>query len=152
MRHAVIKKAWNHMFQGKSNDHLLFGSPVGDVDDLSTSHPTHVQIFRLWQIYLGNVNPLLKVTHTPTLQTRLIDAASDIANVNPTMEALMFSIYCVSILSLTEDQCSALFGSPKKDLLAAYQSACQQALRNCCFLRSSDRECLTALYLYLVCV
>ncbi|KAE8384087.1 C6 zinc finger domain protein [Aspergillus alliaceus] len=150
MRHAVIKKAWNHMFQGKSNDHLLFGSPVGNVDDLSASHPTHVQIFRLWQIYLDNINPLLKVTHTPTLQTRLIDAASDIANVNPTMEALMFSIYCVSILSLTEDKCSALFGSPKKDLLTAYQSACQQALRNCCILRSSDRESLTALYLYLV--
>ncbi|KOS44959.1 hypothetical protein ACN38_g4076 [Penicillium nordicum] len=150
MRHAVIRKAWNHMFQGKTNDHLLFGSPVGNVDDLSTFHPTQVQIFRLWQIYLDNVNPLLKVTHTPTLQTRIIDAASDIANVNPTLEALMFSIYCVSTLSLTEDQCSAFFGSPKKDLLTSYQSACQQALRGCSILRSSDRESLTALYLYLV--
>ncbi|KAL2698681.1 hypothetical protein AAEP93_010069 [Penicillium crustosum] len=150
IRHAVIKKAWNHMFQGKTNDHLLFGSPVGNVDELSAFHPTQVQIFRLWQIYLDNVNPLLKVTHTPTLQTRIIDAASDIANINPTLEALMFSIYCVSILSLTEDQCSALFKSPKKDLLTAYQSACQQALRGCSILRSSDRESLTALYLYLV--
>lgn len=140
------------MFRGKTNDHLLFGSPVGNVDDLSAFHPTQVQIFRLWQIYLDNVNPLLKVTHTPTLQTRIIDAASDIANINPTLEALMFSIYCVSILSLTEDQCSALFGSPKKDLLMAYQSACQQALRGCYILRSGDRESLTALYLYLVSV
>ncbi|KAI3123872.1 transcriptional regulator family: Fungal Specific TF [Penicillium roqueforti] len=150
IRHAVIKTAWNHMFQGKSNDHLFFGSPAGNIDDLSASHPTQVQIFRLWQIYLDNVNPLLKVTHTPTLQTRIIDAASDIANVDPILEALMFSIYCVSILSLTEDQCITLFGSPKKDLLKAYQSACQQALRSCCILRSSNLECLTALYLYLV--
>ncbi|KAK4862822.1 hypothetical protein LT330_002955 [Penicillium expansum] len=150
IRHAVIKKAWNHMFQSKNNDHLLFGSPVGNIDDLSASHPTQVQIFRLWQIYLDNVNPLLKVTHTPTLQTRIIDAASDIANVNPELEALMFSIYCVSILSLTDDQCNTLFGWPKKDHLTAYQSACQQALRSCGILRSSDRECLTALYLYLV--
>lgn len=150
MRQAVINKAWNHMFQGKSNDHLLFGSPVGDVDDLSASHPTQVQIFRLWQIYLDNVNPLLKVTHTPTLQTRIIDAVGDITNVNPKLEALMFSIYCVSILSLTEDQCSALFGSPKKDILTGYQSACQHSLRGCGILRSSDRESLTALYLYLV--
>ncbi|OQE39303.1 hypothetical protein PENCOP_c007G04846 [Penicillium coprophilum] len=103
---AVIKTAWNHMFQGQSNDHLLFGSPVGNVD-LSTLHPTQVQIFRLWQIYLDNVNPLLKVSHTPTLQTHIIDAASDIANINPALEALMFGIYCVSILSLTEDECSA---------------------------------------------
>ncbi|KAJ5976769.1 C6 zinc finger domain protein [Penicillium viridicatum] len=150
VRHAVIKKAWNHMFQGKTNDHLLFGSPAGNVDDLSAFHPTQAQIFRLWQIYLDNVNPLLKVTHTPTLQTRIIDAASDIANINPTLEALMFSIYCVSILSLTEDQCGALFGSPKKDLLTPYQFACQQALRGCSILGSSDRESLTALYLYLV--
>lgn len=152
VRHAVIKKAWNHMFQGKSNDHLLFGSLAGNVDDLSALHPTQVQIFRLWQVYLDNVNPLLRVTHTPTLQTRIIDAASDIANINPKFEALMFSIYCVSIQSLTDGQCSALFGSPKRDLLTAYQFACQQALRGCFILRSSDRECLTALYLYLVCV
>ncbi|KAJ9484144.1 hypothetical protein VN97_g9235 [Penicillium thymicola] len=152
LRHAVIKKAWNHTFQGKSNDHhhLLFGSPAANVDNLSASHPTQVQIFRLWQIYLDNVNPLLKVTHTPTLQTRIIDAASDISNVNPILEAMMFSIYSVSILSLTEDQCSAFFGYDKKHLLTAYQSACQQALRSCCILQSSDRECLTALYLYLV--
>ncbi|CAG8893344.1 unnamed protein product [Penicillium egyptiacum] len=150
MRHAVIKKAWNHRFQGKSNDHLLFGSPVWDVDGLSALHPTQVQIFRLWQIYLDNVNPLLKVTHTPTLQTRIIDAVGDIANVSPTLEALMFSIYCVTVLSLTNDQCGALFGSPKKDLLTVYQSACRQSLWHCGILRSSDRECLTALYLYLV--
>ncbi|KAJ5448398.1 Transcription factor [Penicillium cf. griseofulvum] len=149
VRQAVIKKAWKHMFQGQSNDHLLFGSSAGNVN-LSTLRPTQVQIFRLWQIYLDNVNPLLRVTHTPTLQTRIIDAASDIANINPTLEALMFSIYCVSISSITEDQCSTSFGSSKKDLLAGYQFACQQALRDCSILRSSDHECLTALYLYLV--
>jgi hypothetical protein len=39
-----------------------------------------------------------------------------VVDVNPTLEALMFSIYSVSILSLTEDQCSALFGYAKKTL------------------------------------
>ncbi|CAI7623232.1 unnamed protein product [Penicillium glandicola] len=124
MRHAVIKKAWDHTFQSQSNDQLLFGSPVGNVD-LSGSHPTQVQIFRMWQIYLDNVNPLLKVTHTTNLQARITDAASDMANIEPTLEALMFIIYC-------------------------YRFSCQQALRSCCILRSGDRECLTALYLYLV--
>lgn len=89
-----------------------------------------MQIFKLWQVYLDNVNPLLKVTHTPTLQARIIDAASDITNIKPTLEALMFSIYSVSILSLTEDQCSGFFGSPKKDILTGYQISCQQALGN----------------------
>lgn len=31
-----------------------------------------------------------------------------------------------------------------------YQFGCQQALLNCGVLQSSDRDCLTALYLYLV--
>ncbi|RAH81742.1 C6 zinc finger domain protein [Aspergillus japonicus CBS 114.51] len=149
VRPAVIQKAWHHMFQGQNNDHLLFGSPVGIVN-LSAAHPSQVHIFRLWQVYLDNVNPLLKVTHTPTLQTRIIDAASDIANISPTFQALMFSIYCVSLATLSDEQCNALLGTAKTELLSGYQFACQQALRSGGILRSSDRETLTALYLYLV--
>ncbi|KAL9041218.1 MAG: hypothetical protein Q9214_004182 [Letrouitia sp. 1 TL-2023] len=151
IRQAVIKKAWDQVYESEKNDHLLFGSLKTHVD-LSTLHPEQVQIFRLWQIHLDNVNPLLKVTHTPTLQARIINAASDVANINPPLEALIFSIYCVSILSLAEDECRTLFRSPKKDLLTSYQVGCQQALQNCGGLRSDDRDCLTALYLYLISV
>jgi hypothetical protein len=133
----------------QDNDHLLFGARK-TAFDISTFHPEQIQILKLWQTYLDNVNPLLKVTHTPTLQGRIIDAATNVTTVKPTLTALMFSIYCVAIRSLDEDQCSAIFGSPKEDLLARYQFGCQQALLRCEFLRSGDRECLTALYLYLV--
>ena len=147
MREVVVKKGWVQLFG--DNDHLLFGSPNTNVD-LSTLHPEPVQIFRLWQIYLDNVNPLLKVTHTPSLQGRIIEAASNVTNISPTLEALMFSIYCMAILSLVVDDCQAIFGSSKEDLLTRFQFGCQQALLNCGFLRSSDRDCLTALYFYLV--
>ena len=132
-----------------TDDNLLFGSVKASVD-LSALHPDPAQIFRLWQIYLDNVNPLLKVTHTPSLQGRMIEAASNIATIQPALEALMFSIYCMSILSLTTEDCQTMFGSSSKDLLQRYQFGCQQALLRCGFLRSHDRECLTALYLYLV--
>jgi len=118
--------------------------------DLSTFQPSPAQIFKFWQVYLDNVNPLLKVTHTPSLQARLIDAISNTTTINPALEALMFSIYCISILSLTGEQCQTMFVSSKEDLLTRYRFGCQQALLNCEFLRSSDRDCLTALYLYLV--
>ncbi|OCL13975.1 hypothetical protein AOQ84DRAFT_309716 [Glonium stellatum] len=147
VRETMVKKAWIQLYQ--SNEHLLFGSRKAAVD-LSTLHPEQVQIFRLWQIYLDNVNPLLKVTHTPTLQSRIIDAASNLANIKPTLSALMFSIYCVSVLSLAEDECRAMFASSREHLLTRYQFGCQQALLDCGFLRSADRECLTALYLYLI--
>ncbi|KAF2466207.1 uncharacterized protein BDR25DRAFT_269406 [Lindgomyces ingoldianus] len=146
---VVVKKGWVQLFG--ENDHLLFGSRIKNVD-LSTLHPSPVQIFRLWQIYLDNVNPLLKVTHTPSLQGHIIEAASNVTNIKPTLEALMFSIYCMAILSLAVDDCQAIFGSSKDDLLIQFQFSCQQALLNCGFLRSSDRDCLTAFYLYLVSV
>ena len=120
--------------------------------DISSQHPDPVQIFRLWQIYLDNVDPLLKVTHTPSLQGRIIEAIGNAKSIDPTLEALMFSIYCISVLSLPPEDCQNTFGSSKEDLLTKYQSVCQEALLNCGFLRSSDRDCLTALYLYLVCL
>jgi hypothetical protein len=127
----------------------MLGSRMTNTD-LSTLHPGQFQIFRLGQIYLENVDPLLKVAHSPTLQASIIDAASDLRNVNPALEALMFSIYYVSILSLAEDDCCSLFGSPRRDILTNHQFGCRQALLNCKLLRFSDRDCLAALYLYLV--
>lgn len=141
-----IKKAWDEY---KSSDHLLFCSPRTNIE-LTALHPDHVQIFRLWQIYLDNINPLLKITHTPTLQARILDAIGDMANINPNLEALMLSIYCVAIHSLKEDDCFLLLKSPKEELLNKYQSGCQQALIKCSFLKSADIDCLTAFYLYLV--
>ena len=149
MRESAIRNAWS---QSKPHDdHLLFGLHISTID-LATLHPDAVQIFRLWQLYLDNVNPLLKVTHTPTLQGRIIEAAGSVKTIEPTLEALMFSIYCTSIVSLREEECQNMFGSSKDDLLTRYHFGCQQALLKSGFLRTSDRDCLTALYLYLVCL
>jgi hypothetical protein len=148
----VIKTAWDRTYHNtsESSHHLLFGSPASTVA-LTTLHPDQAKIFRLWQVYLDNVNPLLKVTHTPSLQARIIDAMSDLASISAPLEALLFSIYCIAVLSLAEDQCRTLFGSPRKDLLAGYQFGCRQALLNANVLQSSDHDRLTALFLYLVC-
>lgn len=143
----ILKRAWNRYFE--NDDDLLFGTRKTAVN-LCTLHPDTVQIFQLWQIYLDNVNPLLKVTHIPSLQTRIVEAAGSISNMRPAFEALMFSIYCISILSLDPEDCLVMFGCSQADLLAKYQFGCQQALLNCGFLRCYERDCLTALYLYLV--
>lgn len=142
-----MKKAWEQSFS--DDDLLLFGSRVANVD-LSTLHPDPVQIFKLWQVYLDNVNPLLKVTHVPSLQGRIIEAVSNMSTITPIMEALMFSIYCTAVASLGSEACQAMFATSQYDLLARYRYACQQALLKCGFLRSDDRDCLTALFLFLV--
>jgi hypothetical protein len=139
--------AWDEMY--RDGDHLLFGSHTTKVD-LAPFHPETVHIFRLWQTFLDNVNPLLKVVHGPTMQASIIEIAGNVASISPSLEALMFSIYCTAVLALAEDDCVHLFGLSKEALLVKYRFGCQQALSNCKFLRSADRDTLTALFLYLV--
>ncbi|KAF3768068.1 hypothetical protein M406DRAFT_338708 [Cryphonectria parasitica EP155] len=133
------------------NDHLLFG-PCPPAGDLPALHSEQSQVFRMWQIYLENVSPLLRVTHSPTLQARIIDAASQGERINPAFEALVLSICCMSIMSLSDDKCRSLFGSSRRELLESYQPACRQALRRCRFWRCENLDALVASYLYLVSV
>ncbi|KAH7324767.1 hypothetical protein B0I35DRAFT_348801 [Stachybotrys elegans] len=142
---ADVKQAWEQSV----NESFLFGFRDTAVD-LSTFHPDAVQIFRLWQIYLDNVDPMLKVTHTPTLQSSIIEAATNVSSIGQALEALMFGIYCIAIVSLTEDECLSMFGQIKDQLVVKYQFGCRQALMNARFLRTTDRDCLTALYLYML--
>ncbi|KAJ8115454.1 hypothetical protein OPT61_g2904 [Boeremia exigua] len=143
----AIVKVWGRVYESDHNH--LFGGPKPDVP-LSSLHPSHVQIFRLWQVYSDNVNPLLKVTHAPTLQARILDAAVDVSSIGRELEALMFSIYCAAVITLSEEDCHSMLGDSKTKLLRKYQDACHQALINCGFLRSKERDCLTAFFLYLV--
>lgn len=147
VREGTVRNALDAGFP--DDERLLFGFQKANLDLLSV-HPDPAHVFRLWQIFLDNVNPVLKVVHAPSLQASLVQATSNIASVEPNLEALMFSVYCTSIISLTAEDCQTMFFSAKEDLLLRFQSGCQQALSNCAFLRSDDRNSLVALYLYLV--
>ncbi|KAJ5225193.1 hypothetical protein N7468_006418 [Penicillium chermesinum] len=144
---SAVKVSWDQSFQ--SDDHIILTSRK-ELVDISTLHPEPVHIFRLWQIYLENVNPLLMVTHHPSLQSKIIEAASNTSNLNAHLEALMFSIYSMAVGSLPAAECEALFALSRDDLLTRYQFGCQQALLNCRFLRTDNRDCLTAYLLFLV--
>jgi len=143
----MVRMSWDQCFE--NDDHIILGSRKASVD-LATMHPEPVHIIRLWQLYLENVNPLFKVTHTPSLQGKVIEAATNIMSIEPQLEALMFGIYCIAIQSLTREICQSTFGLSKAQLLTKYQFGCQQALLNCQFLRTDNRTCLTAFFLFLV--
>lgn len=141
-----MRTTWENLIDG---DNILFGSQQSAVD-LSTFHPDPVGVFRLWQIYLANVDPLLKITHAPTLQPRIVEAISDLQNIPPALEALMFGIYVLAVQSLSEEECPVTLGMSRDDLMTKYRFGSQQALLNAGYLHSLERECLTALYFQLV--
>ena len=134
-----------------SNTHQLLCLSRNATLDLKNLHPSPAHIFQLWQIYLSNVNPLLRVTHVPTTQTNLTNAVNHLQVVDQAFEAFMFGMYCISLLSLSAMDCENTFGTSRHKLLELYQAGCREALSRCDFLHSKSRDCLTALHLYLVC-
>ncbi|KAE8387972.1 fungal-specific transcription factor domain-containing protein [Aspergillus alliaceus] len=140
--------------------HQSFDAMFGDTDgfpfnvcgspsEITDSHPPTIKLFQLWQIYIDNVNPLLKISHVPTLQAQVVEAAADPAKVSRPLEALMFSIYLIAVTSLTDEETKSTFGEEKAVLLSRYHRGTQQALINAGFMRSNELVVLQAYFLYL---
>ncbi|KAI0874463.1 fungal-specific transcription factor domain-containing protein [Hypoxylon argillaceum] len=145
---STINHAYDQMFGNADGFPFAVGGQSHTVTDL---HPSSgVEIFQLWQIYLDNVNPLLKLTHTPTLQVQIIEASRNLTKVSKSLEALMFAIYLMAITSLTDDEAEQLFNESKSNLLLKYQHATQQALFNAGFMRMPDLTVLQAYLLYCI--
>lgn len=118
--------------------------------DLSALHPPAVQIFRMWQTFLVNVNPLVKMFHAPTIQQLILDASGNLENIPRHTEALMFAIYFLAVTSLTTEDCQSMFEASRNQLLAKYSHGTQQALINARFLKSLNILTLQSLVLYLL--
>jgi len=158
------------ILQGSSDDEETFDSPItkaydaidsdaGDLlfptsftENLTSLHPPPMHIFRLWQTFIDNVNPLLKIFHAPTVQQQILDASADLGKVSKETEVLIFGIYATAIMSLTDQEVKTMFDEEKPVLQARYQSGCRQALLRAGFLRSSNMTILQGFLLHLVTV
>lgn len=113
---------------------LFLGSPQPS-QRISSLHPHPVQIFKLWQAFLDNVNPLSKVIHAPTVQVQILQATGNLDNLQSNTEALLFAIYTTAICSLSSDECESIMGEPKTNLSPRFLTATEQALSIWCFCR-----------------
>lgn len=107
-------------------------------ESLSHFHPSSIQIFRLWEKFLDNVNPLVKIIHVPTVQRQLLEASVDLENVSRSFEALMFAIYASAITSLSNEECMELMNVPRQQLLKLYYKIAQQALTRAGIFATTD--------------
>ncbi|EED21503.1 conserved hypothetical protein [Talaromyces stipitatus ATCC 10500] len=127
---------------------ILFS--VSSSDTLTSLHPNPVQIFKLWQIFLENVNPLTKIIHAPSLQQQMLNAIGDLGSMGKGMEALLFSIYSCALLSMTDEEMQKEFGQDKGLLQTRFRTATQKALANAGLLKTTDLVLLQAFCFYLV--
>lgn len=114
-------------------------------------HPNPLHIFKLWQTFLENVNPLTKILHAPTVQQQILEAMSDLHQIGRELEALMFSIYCIALISLPAEEVGRSFGESKKKLLSRCRRGAQMAFANAHLLRTSNAVVLQAFMLFIVC-
>ncbi|KAF4989098.1 hypothetical protein FGRMN_9340 [Fusarium graminum] len=116
----------------------------------SLEYPSAVHSFQLWQTFLSNVHPLTKMLHGPTVQKDILETFSAPSSTPVPTEALIFAIYLVAVVSLTDKECRNMFSTPREALLARYCEATEVALSKADFLRSTDLRVLQSFTLHLL--
>lgn len=129
---------------------LIFGRQKPD--SVPIVQPSAVHAFQLWQVFTNNVHPLTKLLHGPSVQRDLLQVLSESSPTLGPIESLMYSIYLLAVISLTDKECCNMFGETREVLLARYCHATEVALSRADFLRSTDLRVLQAFTLYLVIV
>ncbi|OGE54586.1 hypothetical protein PENARI_c006G10685 [Penicillium arizonense] len=139
-------------FDQDAGDEVVLLSTSATRESLTGLHPNPLHIFKLWQAFLENVNPLTKIIHAPTVQQQILEAMSDLPKISRELEALMFSIYCIALVSLQAADVEKSFGESKKSLLSKCRRGAQLAFKNASLLRTSSSMVLQAFMLYLLCM
>jgi hypothetical protein len=135
------------MYESQDGFPFIIG---GRQESITHLHPTAIQIFQLWQTYIVNVNPLLRITHVPTVQGQIIEATAQLDKTPASVEALMFAIYLMAVISLEDEAVRKLFGDSKHVVVSRLHFSLQQALVNAGFMRTNELVVLQAYMLYLV--
>ncbi len=84
---------------------FIMGYSSSDVD-LKPLHPLPSQIPFYWQTFLENVQPLVKILHTPTMNKVIKEVQNNLDSLSKSTEALMFAIYFATITSMNADEVS----------------------------------------------
>jgi len=117
---------------------------------LRISHPPKSQIPLYWELYMENVNPLIRLLHGPTTGKLLMKAAENLDNLSKGTEALVFAIYLATVTSASPEQCQSLLQQDKDIAIQRYRFATEQALARASFLQTQEVIVLQAFTLFLI--
>ncbi|KAF9247554.1 transcriptional regulator family: Fungal Specific TF [Penicillium roqueforti] len=137
--------------QSASHDGFLFGF-YSLSKSLREFHPPMPKVSLLWETYQENVAPLVTIVHRPTARDLFSQAARNPDALDKNSEALVFSMYLCSIVSMKPDDCWFQFGEDRTIAVKRYRFATEQALAKAGFLNTQSLVLLQAAVLFLVCV
>ncbi|KAL8871042.1 MAG: hypothetical protein Q9174_003045 [Haloplaca sp. 1 TL-2023] len=128
-----------------------FGYVLGLKSSTSVAtHPPPEAIRQLWQAFVENIDPLIKIVHVPSLHVAIEKATADIKRIPKGFEAFMFALYSMAILSLQDSECTAILGHVKSVMLPHYILATKAALSRADFMSTTSVVVLQALHLHML--
>jgi hypothetical protein len=71
-------------------------------------HPLPSQMLFIWQIYMNNVDPFIKVLHVPTITKVIQEIRGSYKSLGSSMQALVLAISLAAIMSLRDEEASIL--------------------------------------------
>jgi len=120
--------------------------------DLSIVHPTIEESNLLLKLFFESVNPFIHIIHEANFGKELDRYRRGTFFLPQEFEALLFSIYTLTINSLCPDTVERVFSASKYDLLPRFQQAAQVALSKVNFLKTDKILSIQAFLHYLVCI
>ena len=118
----------------------------------SPDMPSPLQLYTFCEIYLTNVDPVLKILHAPSLRKYLQEGAGELdCSPGPRgLEALKFAICYAATLSMSDGECSHRIGENRGILMAKYRAGTELALAKADFVNTVEMSTLQAMTIYLV--
>ena len=127
-------------------DILLYSNAPCWVEPGILSPPPKALTFALLDTYLHGVDPVLKVTHEPSLRTLLLENA----NASLAQEALKFAIHFTTLSTLDEAECLEIVGVEKLEAVAKFRLGTEVLLSKAGLLTTRNLTVLQAFVVYLV--
>ena len=107
---------------------------------------------QLCQVYLRNVDPVIKILHGPSLRKWMLQGERYLGypEGHASVEALSSAVCYSAASSMTENQCQAMFYTSKSSIAVDCRRACEVAIERSGILATRDITVLQAFVLYLV--
>jgi len=130
----------------------LLGGGASAGRSLLDYHPTYDIAIKLWNTYLSHVEPIAKLVHVPTGLAMVQRAAANPSTASKATECLLFAIYHLAVVAMSDNECQELLGQTRSVLQSRYYEAVRQAMVNASFLRTSELMVLQAYIMFLLSV
>ena len=112
-------------------------------------YPLPSQIMFIWHVFVERIDPFVKILHIPSLTDTFHTFSGDWASLKPGVSALVLVVSFAVVSVLDSQEVKMNFAAEKKDIVARFRKAVEQALERAELLVTDDLRAVEAFIIYL---